>query len=47
MKGWLIYLAVVAALGVSHSHYTAWSEEKCAELKNTPQQCALLTSESL
>ncbi|AUR90890.1 hypothetical protein NVP1151O_49 [Vibrio phage 1.151.O._10N.222.46.B1] len=47
MKAKLIGLCLLAALGTATVHEVAWAESKCAELKNTPQECALLSSESL
>ena len=39
--------AIFTVLAIGATHYMAWAEDKCAELGNTPQQCALLSAESL
>lgn len=38
----LTTLLILTALAFGHAHYMAYAEDKCAELGNTPQQCALL-----
>lgn len=38
----LTTVLILTALVFGHAHYMAYAETKCAELGNTPQQCALL-----
>lgn len=47
MKYKIITCLVLALLFTATVHELAWAESKCAELGNTPQECALLSSESL
>lgn len=47
MKTKIIGAALFVLMAIGTVHELAWAESKCAELKNTPQECALLGSESL
>ena len=38
-------ILTLAALAFGHAHYMAYAEDKCEELGNTPQQCALLAQQ--
>ena len=43
----LTTILILTALAFGHAHYMAYAEDKCAELGNTPQQCALLAQQNL
>ena len=36
-------ILILTALAFGHAHYMAYAEDKCEELGNTAEECALLS----
>lgn len=47
MKAKIIGITLFVLMACGTIHELAWAEGKCADLGNTPEQCALLGAESL